>query len=48
MGLQSSMVRAFTARGLLSMALVLAFNVKKEPPLLNDELPWPGLRPMFS
>jgi hypothetical protein len=41
-------IRAFTAPGLLSMAPVLAVNVQEEPPLLHDELPWPGLRPMFS
>jgi hypothetical protein len=52
MGLYSSMVmapiRAFNAPRLLSMAPVLAFNVQEESPLLHDELPWLGLRPMFS
>ena len=38
-------IRAFTDPGLLSMAPLLAFNVQVEPPLLHDELPWPGLMP---
>jgi hypothetical protein len=41
-----TLIRAFTAPGLLSTAPELAFNVQEEPPLLHDELPWPGLRPV--
>jgi hypothetical protein len=54
MGYHSSMVslhgsnQSITAPGLLSKAPVLAFNVQEEPPLLHDELLWPGLRTMFS
>jgi hypothetical protein len=29
------------------MAPVLACNVQEEPPLLHDELPWPGLKPIL-
>ena len=40
-----TLIRAFTAPGLLSTAPELAFNVQEEPPLLHDEPPWPGLMP---